>query len=51
MRNKEYFYKETWKTDKIKFLMLCNKCELEVIKFAQVNNKPYICRIIITDKL
>ena len=47
MKNKEYFYKETWKTNKIKFMMLCNKNEFSVKKFAQVKDNSYICRKII----
>ncbi len=46
MKNKEYFYKETWKTDKIKFMMLCNKSEFSVKSFGSVKTNPYICKTI-----
>lgn len=36
---------------KSKLKLYCKDSKLEVIKFAQVNNKPYISRIIIIDKL
>jgi hypothetical protein len=47
MKSKEYFYKETWKTDKKKFLMLCDKCGIEIKKYSnllvQEEKKRYIC--------
>lgn len=44
MKNKEYFYKETWKTDKVKFMVLCNKSEFSIKKFAQLKDNGYICK-------
>jgi len=45
MKTKEYFLREDLATYKPKFKMLCAICEFKIEKFAQVNNKPYICRI------
>lgn len=30
---------------KQKYFLYCKDSKLEVIKFAQVDNKPYLCRI------
>lgn len=47
MKNREYYYKETWKTDKKKFLMLCNKSCLEIKKYSDLvvreEKNSYIC--------
>lgn len=49
MKNKEYFYRDDIATYKPKFLLLCKKCEFKVNRFAQMEQKPYICRIIIKE--
>lgn len=51
MKTKEYFLREDLAIYKPKFKMSCDACEFKIEKFAQVNNKPYLCRIIITEKL
>jgi C4-type Zn-finger protein len=51
MKTKEYFLREDLATYKPKFKMLCDVCEFKLEKFESYVKKPYICRIIITDKV
>lgn len=45
MKNREHFFREDWKTMKVKFKLLCNKSEFSLKKFSELENKPYISRI------
>ena len=43
-------YRKFIKKDyKLKYRLLCNKCEISIKKFGELENKPYICRIIIKE--
>lgn len=44
MNNKEYYFREDWKTFKKKYLLLCQNSKFNVSKFADLENKEYICR-------
>jgi len=47
MKDKSYFLREDLDTYKIKFLMVCNKCDkITPQKVAQEINKDYICKVI-----
>lgn len=50
MKDKEYFYRDDFKTYKKKFLKVCNSSEFSINKFSELNNKTYISRIEIKDK-
>jgi len=48
MKDKSYFLREDLDTYKIKFLMVCNKCDkIMPQKVAQLKDNTYICRGII----
>ena len=53
MKDREYFLREDLDTFKRKFKSVCREKEFEIKKYsdllAQVNNKGYICRIIIKE--
>ena len=44
-------YRKFIKKDyKLKYRLLCNKCEISIKKFGELENKSYISQILITDK-
>ena len=45
-------YRKFIKKDyKLKYRLLCNKCEISIKKFGELENKSYISQILITEKI